>query len=63
MSRTLTPPPHTPLKVAHEQIAKRAYDKWVKRGRPDGTHLQDWLEAERELVAEQARPTSPAGRR
>jgi hypothetical protein len=38
--------------LTHEQIAKRAYEKWVKRGRPQGTHVQDWLEAEIELKKE-----------
>src|SRR5262245_16595235 len=30
-------------------IAARAYEKWVRKGRPPGTALQDWLEAEAEL--------------
>lgn len=47
--RTVTP--------THEQIAKRAYEKWVKRGRPEGTHLQDWYEAEAELKRELASGT------
>jgi hypothetical protein len=37
-----------------QQIAQRAYERWVKRGRPHGTHLQDWLEAEMELKREMA---------
>ncbi|MER3417314.1 MAG: hypothetical protein C4297_14060 [Gemmataceae bacterium] len=36
----------------HEEIAKRAYEKWVQKGRPEGTSLQDWLEAEAELKQE-----------
>jgi PAS domain S-box-containing protein len=32
-----------------DEIAARAYEKWVRRGRPPGTELQDWLEAEAEL--------------
>jgi hypothetical protein len=43
------------VKVPHEKIAMRAYEKWVKRGRPQGTHVQDWLEAENELKAEYSR--------
>jgi hypothetical protein len=43
--------PHVP----HERIAQRAYEKWMKRGCPHGTDVQDWIEAERELVAEIAR--------
>jgi hypothetical protein len=37
--------------LLHESIAVRAYDKWVARGRPLGTAVQDWLEAEAELKA------------
>lgn len=40
----------------HEQIATRAYEKWLKKGRPSGnTQIQDWLEAEAELKNELAR--------
>jgi hypothetical protein len=35
--------------IPHEKIAMRAYEKWCQRGRPHGSHQQDWLEAEREL--------------
>ena len=41
--------------VAHDKIAMRAYQKWVKRGCPQGTDKQDWLEAEAELKAEIAK--------
>lgn len=58
MSRVVKPgsgltTPTTPL--PHEQIAMRAYEKWVKRGRPAGTDVQDWMEAEAELRAEMSR--------
>ena len=59
MSRTLTPPqtqPATqPLKIPHDKVAMRAYEKWIKRGRPMGTPEQDWNEAEAELRAEFSR--------
>jgi hypothetical protein len=32
-----------------EQIAILAYEIWVARGRPHGTDLEDWYEAERQL--------------
>jgi len=32
-----------------EQIAKRAYDLWHRRGRVHGGDLNDWLQAEREI--------------
>jgi hypothetical protein len=41
----------------------RAYEKWVKRGRPQGTDVQDWIEAETELRAEMARPATGAPHR
>lgn len=35
-----------------DQIAKRAYEKWCKRGKPQGSDKQDWFEAEAELKKE-----------
>jgi Protein of unknown function (DUF2934) len=62
MSRVANPPmgqpTMTPAKVPHEKIAMRAYEKWCQHGRPHGTHMQDWLEAERELQAEHMRSMS-----
>ena len=58
MSKVMTPQmaqPGSQLKIPHDKIAMRAYEKWVKRGRPHGTDRQDWLEAEAELKAEYAR--------
>jgi hypothetical protein len=59
MSRTNPPPTQqsttpstTSVVIPHEKIAMRAYEKWVKRGRPLGTDVQDWVEAEAELKAE-----------
>jgi hypothetical protein len=59
MSRVATPPmtpASTPanasVKVPHEKIAMRAYEKWCQRGRPQGSDKQDWIEAEAELRAE-----------
>jgi Protein of unknown function (DUF2934) len=68
MSRVSTPQVPTTatssVKVPHEKIAMRAYEKWCKRGRPNGTHHQDWLEAEAELRAEMNRMgTTPTAAR
>ena len=66
MSRVATPPAGQPVntqsRITQEQIAKRAYEKWVKRGRPHGSDMQDWMEAEAELRAE-VRPGSTSSRR
>ncbi|HWG47648.1 MAG TPA: DUF2934 domain-containing protein [Gemmataceae bacterium] len=64
MSRVVNSPLAQPAKapgtpIPHEKIAMRAYEKWVKRGRPQGTEMQDWSEAEAELKSEMMRPTTP----
>jgi hypothetical protein len=38
------------LTATADRIAERAYQKFVERGGRDGRDLDDWLEAERELV-------------
>lgn len=67
MSRAVTSPMNQPtstqpIKVPHDKIAMRAYEKWMKRGRPQGTEMQDWMEAENELKTEMMR-TTPQSRR
>jgi hypothetical protein len=32
-----------------DDIRRRAYERYLERGRTDGQHFDDWLEAEREL--------------
>ena len=45
----------TPRRVAQRpaitdtEIARRAYDLYLARGREDGHDVEDWLQAEREL--------------
>jgi hypothetical protein len=51
----------THFRVPHEKIAMRAYEKWMKRGCPAGSDVQDWLEAEAELRVEFARGTTGPG--
>jgi hypothetical protein len=59
MSKVVTPPTAQPtsntIKVPHDKIAMRAYEKWCKRGRPHGTDRQDWTDAEAELRGEMLR--------
>lgn len=62
MSKTVTPQvtqPTTPIRIPHDKIAMRAYEKWCQRGRPCGSQVQDWLEAERELQTEFSRTGTP----
>jgi hypothetical protein len=61
MSRVATPPmtpTNASVKVPHEKVAMRAYEKWCQRGRPQGTDKQDWMEAEQELRSEMMRSGS-----
>jgi hypothetical protein len=41
----------------HERIAKRAFELYLERGCRDGCALEDWLDAERQIL------TSTAARR
>ena len=36
---------------SHDQIRQRAYELYELRGRQDGSSEQDWLEAERQMLA------------
>ena len=38
--------------VPYEQIAARAYDLYLNRGAIDGYDVEDWLQAEQELLRE-----------
>lgn len=36
-------------------IAVRAYERWIRRGRPTGDGLEDWFAAQAEIEAERGR--------
>jgi hypothetical protein len=38
----------------HEEIAERAYGRYLERGESDGQDLDDWLWAEQELLRERS---------
>jgi DUF2934 family protein len=44
--------------VTPHAIRRRAYERWLERGSPQGSPEQDWLEAERELLADAVRAES-----
>ena len=46
--RTLKAPAR-PATVTNNDLARRAYDLYLARGREDGHDMDDWLQAEREL--------------
>ena len=45
-----------PRRDHHNRIAEFAYARYERRGRIDGHDLEDWLEAEQQVIAEKARP-------
>ena len=58
--------------VSHEEIEKRAYEIYLRRGGGDGRDLDDWFSAEQELAQERSqeseayrsgRQEQPLGRR
>jgi hypothetical protein len=46
---------YTGAGVSDDAIARRAFELWERRGRPDGHDVDDWLSAERELTRRDAR--------
>lgn len=47
-----------------EEINRKAYERFELRGRIHGYHMEDWLDAEREVrKAKKGRPAVPARRR
>ena len=47
---------------SHDAVAQRARQIWQKYGSPSGRDTEIWLEAERELTADSARPGSTTER-
>ena len=46
-----------------EKVQRRAYEIYESRGRRDGAALDDWLQAEHELLDAEERQTIPSGAR
>jgi hypothetical protein len=44
---------------SQKKIAELAYQLWHARGRPHGSEEEDWLEAERQLAAQESPQESP----
>ena len=44
----------------HARISERAYQIWLAEGRVHGKHVEHWHRAEREIAAEEAKPSSRA---
>lgn len=38
--------------MVEDRIRERAYAIWARNGYPEGTEVEDWLEAERQLSVE-----------
>ena len=53
------PAPPPPVDFSHDKIEARAYEIWVRKGKPHDQDLQNWAEAEAELRAEFAARPDP----
>jgi hypothetical protein len=51
-NRARTKRTSTEIQIPFDEIAKRAYEKFVLRGSVHGFDVQDWFDAEDELRAE-----------
>lgn len=51
-SKTQSKPPVSPCDDLHVLIAQRAYDLYAERGYRHGSALDDWLDAEREILSQ-----------
>ena len=49
--KTYMPIPPNSITPSQDQIRQRAYELYELRGRQDGSSQQDWLEAERQMLA------------
>ena len=52
--------PEGNLEDLSNKIRERAYELWVERGYRDGEAQQNWLAAEREILAASVGPAPPA---
>lgn len=46
--------------LQRQRISLRAYELYEARGRVDGFDVEDWLQAEREMLGEAAHPEEAA---
>ncbi len=51
-------PPRVTITLTHDQIAERARQIWLEKGRPIGLDQVNWHEAEQQLREEAARAAS-----
>ena len=61
MGKTMVSPSPAPQKTGNykptqEEIALRAYQIYLQRGGAPGNELQDWIQAERQLLEENEKP-------
>jgi hypothetical protein len=49
--------------ISHENISKRAHQIWEESGRPDGSEMAHWLQAESELRAQHGNTGEADGER
>ena len=48
------------IQPPREEIAVRAYPLYLKRGGAPGNELEDWIQAERQLIGDNGKPRQKA---
>jgi hypothetical protein len=49
------------MENVNDKIAKKAYELYLKRGGHHGYHMQDWIQAEKEILSGgDKKPAKPA---
>lgn len=59
-SPTTQKPPNASNQPTQEEIALRAYHIYLQRGGAPGNELEDWIQAERQLLEENGKPRRKA---
>jgi DUF2934 family protein len=52
--------PEHRVNPAEDRIRQRAYELWEQSGRPEGSEMDFWLQAEREIVGPDAQGDAPS---
>jgi hypothetical protein len=59
-SSPTTQPRIAKIQPTQEDIAVRAYQIYLKRGGTPGNELEDWIQAERQLIGDNGKPRPKA---
>ena len=59
LQKSITKQTESDILPLEEQIRRRAHEIWLQRGGQDGSEMDDWLQAEQEILG--SKPEQAAG--